>query len=360
MIRVLLILMAQASWAAEPFVVKDLRSEWLQFTSDDYHPFNKIPDKELHTIYFHVKSPLFKGQYLSIKGPEDYDLFINGRLIYTGRQQVFEIDSLYSLYSSDLFFAVHTISALSALTTEIVFPTLTASVISHEMVVRPMTFFRDYAIIVTSVLLIFFLILFRSNPQLTFDYFSFAKIFSVQERNENLLASRITSSVNFLFYLFCAMLTGFLLSIVLYFAGSFFMDAKFMDVHSLSGAFMMWLKLSLLILVLLASKLIIVLLFSSLFNFKETISFQFFNFLRFVLFTAVVMAISSLVYFAFRGGQPVFYERLMVLALLLLSVGSIMVLIKLLARAPFSFFHLFSYLCASEIIPLVIIIKVFF
>ena len=74
----------------------------------------------------------------------------------------------------------------------------------------------------------------------------------------------------------------------------------------LSGAFMMWFKLSLLILVLLASKLFIVLLFSSLFNFTETISFQFFNFLRFVLFTAVVMAISSLVYFVFKGGQRKF------------------------------------------------------
>ena len=360
MIRVLLILMAQASWAAEPFVVKDLRSQWLQFITDDYQPLTKIPDKDLHTIYFQVKSPLYKGQYLSIKGTEDCDLFVNGKLIYSGQQQVFNIDSLYNLYSSDLFVAVHAISGLSELNTQIVFQASSAFAISKEMVTRPMTFFRDYTIIVTSVLLIFFLILFRTNPQLTFDYFSFAKIFSVQERNENLLASRITSSVNFLFYLFCAMLTGFLLSIVFYFDDSFFLIAKFMDVHSLSGAFMMWVKLSLLILVLLASKLFIVLLFSSLFNFTETVSFQFFNFLRFVLFTAVVMAISSLVYFVLKGGQPVFYERLMVLALVLLSAGSVMVLIKLLVRAPFSFFHLFSYLCASEIIPLVIIIKVFF
>ena len=73
-----------------------------------------------------------------------------------------------------------------------------------------------------------------------------------------------------------------------------------------------------------------------------------------------MMALLSLAYFVFRGGQALFYERLILLALAFLSAGSIMVLVKLSARAPFSFFHLFSYLCASEIIPLVIIIKIFF
>ena len=73
-----------------------------------------------------------------------------------------------------------------------------------------------------------------------------------------------------------------------------------------------------------------------------------------------MMSILSLIYFVFKGGQPLFYKQLIVLALALMSAGSVMVLIKLLARAPFSFFHLFSYLCASEIIPLVIIIKIFF
>jgi hypothetical protein len=32
----------------------------------------------------------------------------------------------------------------------------------------------------------------------------------------------------------------------------------------------------------------------------------------------------------------------------------------LMARMPYHFFHLFSYLCASEIMPLVVLIKVFF
>ncbi len=352
-------LVSQMVWAA-PIVVKDLRAGWMLYSENAYQSVNGSSLSDLRTIYFHVKAPIFKGQYLSLGSTENWNLFVNGKLIYSGRNEKFSIDSLALLYSPELFFGIYSDVGVRVLTTQIISENSSQAFISRENAGRPPTFFRDYAIIATAVLSFFLLLLFRTNPQLTLDYFSFAKIFSVQERNENLLASRITSSVNLLFYLFCALLTGFLLSAVFYFASSYFLVAKFVGIHSFGGAFLMWLKLSLFILVLLASKLIIVLFFSSLFNFRETVSFQFFNFLRFVLFTAVVMAMLSLIYFVFKGGQAVFYERLIVLALLLLSAGSVMVLIKLLARAPFSFFHLFSYLCVSEIIPLVIIIKIFF
>ncbi|NOT75449.1 MAG: DUF4271 domain-containing protein [Cyclobacteriaceae bacterium] len=359
--RLLLLLLTVSQIVfATPIVVKDLRQNWLQYQENTYQAVDPSNLPHLKTVYFYVKATSFKGQHLMVTGTENWDLFINGKLVSAGIKKSLNLDSLSALYSAELFFGIYAENGVRHLTTQIVSPNTSLALTSLEISQRPPTFFRDYAIIASAILLIFLLILFRTNPQLTLDYFSFAKIFSVQERNENLLASRITSSVNLLFYLFCALLTGFLLSTVFYFAGSYFLVAKFIEIQSFGGSFLIWIKLSLFILALLASKLIIVLFFSSVFDFRETVSFQFFNFLRFVLFTAVMMAMLSLTYFVFKGEQAIFYERLIILALLLLSAGSIMVLIKLLARAPFSFFHLFSYLCASEIIPLVIIIKIFF
>jgi hypothetical protein len=359
MIRILsLLLLAEASWAA-PVVVKNLRADWLAYSDERYHPVANDDLVDLRTVYFPVNANAFKGQYLSITGAEEWSLFVNRKLIFSGTRQRFSIDSLAQLYPGKLFMAVYSTTGMSRVQTNVVsIHGLGLSMMTPDA--RPPTFFRDYGIIASASLLLFFLVLFRTNPQLTLDYFSFAKIFSVQERNENLLASRITSSANLLFYLFCALLTGFLLSAVFYTAAPSFFVSRFVLIGSFGAAFGVWLKLSLFILLLLAAKLVIVLFFSSLFNFRETVSFQFFNFLRFVLFTSVVMAMLSFIYFIFKGEQGVFYARLIVLALLLLSAGSVMVLIKLLARAPFSFFHLFSYLCASEIIPLVIIIKIFF
>lgn len=350
--------MIQSLWAA-PVVVRDLQGEWMMYVGDRYQPVNNQATPDLNTVYFSINSAAFKGQHLLICAPEEWSLFVNHKLIVSGSRQLLSIDSLARLYPKGLFMGVYSATGVTRLKTAIVSLLAPAGLQITNNVRRPV-FFRDYGILASSILLIFFLVLFRTNPQLTLDYFSFAKIFSVQERNENLLASRITSSANLLFYVFCALLTGFLLSAVFYSASAYFPVSRYVMIQSFPEAFGVWVRLSLFILLLLAAKLVIVLFFSSLFNFRETVSFQFFNFLRFVLFTSVVMALLSLAYFMFKGEQGVFYERLIVLALLLMSAGSVMVLIKLLARAPFSFFHLFSYLCASEIIPLVIIIKIFF
>lgn len=358
MLRILFLFVCQVGWAA-PYLVKDLRPDWKAYTANGYEPVTK-KSTPLDAVYFEIDAAGFPGLHLSVVDTTPFSLFINGKLVHSGTAHIFNLDSLSKRYTSHLWVGIYAPGGLAQLTTSIVYAdNLYAPPRVTELARKP-TFFRNFAIIAVSVLLIFWLTLLRTNPQLTLDYFSFAKIFSVQERNENLLASRITSSVNFLFYLFCALLTGFLLCAVFYFAGSFFQISRFMGITSLGDAFAFWLKSSFYILLLLTAKLIVVLIFSSLFNFRETVSFQFFNFLRFTLFTAVSMALLSLGYFVLQGGQPFFYRQLIVLALALMSAGSVMVFIKLLARAPFSFFHLFSYLCISEIIPLVIIIKIFF
>ncbi|MBY0435682.1 MAG: DUF4271 domain-containing protein [Cyclobacteriaceae bacterium] len=344
---------------ADPVVVRDLRPQWLVYQDSAYQSWDDTR-VSVSSIHFRVDGQLYNGQYLSVAGVDDWTLFINGKLIFEGRRKALSIDSLRSLYSRDLFCTVRTPSGVFHLQTKVIAPVSLADNPLNSLAPRPPSFFLNFSVLASAIIIIFLLLLFRTNPQLTLDYFSFAKVFSVRERNENLLASRITSSVNLLFYLFCALLTGLLLTTVFYIAGPYFTVSDDIVITSLGQAFGIWALLSLAILLLLALKLVIVSLFSALFNFRETVSFQFFNFLRFVLFTAVMMALLSLVYFIFKGNNPLFYQRIMIAALMLMSVGPVMVLVKLLARAPFSLFHLFSYLCASEIIPLVVIIKVFF
>ena len=360
MILLTLLLLAQSGSTSTPVLVRDLKVDWMVATESGYSPVAPSALADVKTIYFHVDASNLKGHYISFSCQTEWEAFINGKLVFSGINRSFRLDSLAEKFSHQLFFGVHVAKGVRSLTTHVMVDMTPVAMDTPAIGTRPPTFFRDYCILVSSFLILFLLLLFRTNPQLTLDYFSFAKIFSTSERNENQVASRITSSVNLLFYLFCAALTGFLLSAIFYSSGPTLEAGRTIQITSLASALLVWTKLSLFILILLASKLLIVLLFSTLFNFRETISFQFFNFLRFILFTAVVMSILSLVYFTIRGREPVFYERLIVLALFLLSIGSVTVLIKLLARASFTFFHLFSYLCVSEIIPLENIIKIFF
>lgn len=358
-ILVLLFLIPVGSSVRGGHVIKDCKSLWLMYEGGHYHPIASDHPQSVRTVYFSIAAESYGGQQLLVDSNRPWSLFINGRVVASGKTLILSLDSLSNLYSPNLFIAVHGSESLENLKTQIVTPFEIPEQTPVHLA-RGATFFQDFSILVSGILLVFILLLFRSNPQLTLDYFSFTKIFSVQERNENLLVSRITSSVNLLFYLFCALLTGFLLTNVFYFSGTYFTVGKLFHIDSMAHAFEVWVKLSLWVLVLLAAKLMVVSIFSGLFSFRESVSFQFFNFLRFVLFTAVLTTVLSLIYFIFRGQETVFYRNMILLALTLLGIGSVMALIKLLPRAPFSLFHLFSYLCASEIIPLVIIIKIFF
>src|SRR5258708_13152560 len=236
MMKVLLLVIGQASWASTPTIVQDLRPHWLVYMKNSYQLLEASSAINLHTIYFRVNGRKLKGQYLRVKNAREWDLCVNGKLIFTGREKLFNVDSLSLFYSEELFFGVHSETGVHELKTLVVSPYAVPSTGSQELIILPPTFFRDYSIIITAFLLLFLLVLFRTNPQLTLDYFSFAKIFSVQERNENLLVSRIASSVNLLFYLFCALLGGFLLSTVFYFAGSYFLAAKSISITSFGDA----------------------------------------------------------------------------------------------------------------------------
>lgn len=361
MVRILMLWLVTLGASASPVLVKDLRPEWTIYENGVYRPVGASDTELISTIYFSIDPRKFGGQRLMINGDEDWYLFINGQLVSEERGSGhFNIDSLRQEFGSSLFVGLRTTGGFGEMVTQIGSPVLPQSILGREQTFRKPAFFRDFGIIVSVFLLVFFLILLRSNPQLTLDYFSFSKIFSASERNETQLASRITSSANLLFYLFCALLTGFLLSAIFYSSSSSFSAALLMPMESLASTFIVWGVLSASIFLLLAAKLAIVLIFSTLFNFRETMSFQFFNFLRFVLFTAVIMALMSLIFFTFRVDSPILYERLIALGLMLLTIGSIAVLLKLLRKSRFSFFHLFSYLCISEFIPLVIIFKIFF
>jgi hypothetical protein len=341
--------------------VADLREDWKIFDGNVYRMPQADELENAGTIYFSIDARKHGGHSLVLSCMERGHVFINGKLLAPFREEAhYPLDSLRGLFGERLWVAVHAPGLLHTVTAAVMAPAGVNAPGSILMSPRPPTHFRDYAILMALFLIAFFVLLYRSNPQLTLDYFSFSKIFSSSERNETQLASRITSSENLLFYLFSAVLTGFLLSAILYSSGPFFPAARAFTFSSLGASVLVSLKLTSFILLLLAAKLVIVLIFSTLFSFRETISFQFFNFLRFVLFTSVVLAVLSLLLFVFRVASPQWYEQLVVIALALLTLGSGVVLMKLLRKSRLSFFHLFSYLCISEFIPLVILFKIFF
>ncbi len=333
------------------FTEKDLKPEWKHFVNGQYIAASALDERP---VYFLLNRNEIAGQKIWIKGKYPITLFVNHKLVSQGNTQlVLSIDSMAKIYSNQLLFAVQ---SNHYFTTKLL---RLSDKDDHLFALRKKADFRDFVILVSLVLIIFLTALLYANPKLTFDYFNVIKFLSIQEREENLTAIRTTSSINFVYYFFTALLFSFLI-IALFQQSDFADQFDLLSVASLGGAIFNLTKLTLITFTIMMLKLIGVSGLARLFNIREVTNFQYFNFIRMTLIAAVLMAIISVIYFMSGVINPNLYFWILIIGFSIIALGTAFLFLKLLPRTDFQFFHLFSYLCASEIIPFMILIKVLF
>lgn len=353
----LLVYSIVATAQAHETIIKDLKADWKVFSNGQYQSYDSIKDS--HTIYFSVDTDFYKGATLKIKSQKEFSIFIGGKLITSSKKGIvfYDLDSLATLYSTPLEFSIRKPSV--KMTTQLVIKNALPAE-SNDPIKRKEQYFLNFSVIASLVLLVFFVTLLRTNPKLTYDYLNFVKLFSVQEREENIMAIRITSSVNLLFYTFASLLTSFLLMVIFHFTYEEISLANSFPVSSLKDCFFQWLQLTGLILLTLVSKLFLVSMFSYLYKAPEITAIQFFNFVRLYFFTFGVIALLVAIFFIGKVLNATWYVNLFYVAASIFIFWELIIFLKLMTRLPFRIFHLFFYLCASELIPLVILIKVVF
>src|SRR4051812_23599616 len=153
------------------FTVKeDLQKEWKKFQDGKYLPYTE--QDQTNTIYFFIDAEKFSGDYLRISSPHEFALFVNGKLASL-TQTNFNIDSLSKKFSAtSLLIAVHQ-KNISSTTLKITIETpLATTSISWQPENKPQTFFRDFVVIASMVLLVMLIVVTRLNPKLASDYFS--------------------------------------------------------------------------------------------------------------------------------------------------------------------------------------------
>jgi hypothetical protein len=338
-------------------VVRDLQSEWKISRDNEYLRYT---GETARVIYFQLDAGHEKGNFLYISSEKPMAVWVNQKLVlqHDGGDLRLSIDSLSKIYSSGMAIGVYQKEGTQSLITRILVPV--APILSGDLnpLVRKENFFLNFTLLASMGLSIYFVALFHNNPRLTLDYLNISKLLSIQERDENLLATRVTSSVNLLFYLFCCALCALVLLAVFNSGKDPVGIGRYFEIHTTAQGFYQWGKLSAMIAGWLALKLLIIYVFSGLFNMKDTAALQFFNFIRMLFFINGVMAVICISYFIYYGYPVAPHVGLLKSCVVAIAFSTVMIFLKLLTFARFSFFHLFSYLCASEIIPLVILLKV--
>ena len=94
------------------------------------------------------------------------------------------------------------------------------------------------------------------------------------------------------------------------------------------------------------------------FGLEQIVQLQYREFIRTILFLGIFLPVIVLIYLAFNTSMPGFILLISNIAVsLVLAITVVRVFVTVNTKAPVQNLHLFSYLCATEVIPLAIILK---
>jgi hypothetical protein len=359
--RAILLLTLTIAWhsgtSQELVLTKDLQQDWYTFDGSGYIPYQE--GSACQSIYFTISAHQGTGDYLRIQSTSPFSVFLNHQLLIEAERGVvfFSVDSLrYLIREEGLLLAVHKkIISKKTLSTELLRKSLVAGVDVQQP--KPPTSFGDFIIVAALMLLILLVVIIRLNPKLAADYFSVTKIFSLRESEDSQVYTRITSSGNFLFYGFSSLTIGFLL--LLLFRS---LPESFASRHSDSFLQLMvqWTLVSGIVGAILMGKMLLIYLFAILFRLLDVTGFQFFNWVR-LLFLAAGSIVSLLMAVTLikpdAAALHIFFYGF---CGWILIGWLVLAFFKIAAKARIGLFHLFSYLCATEIIPSLILLKILY
>jgi hypothetical protein len=207
-------------------------------------------------------------------------------------------------------------------------------------------------IVIAILVLASFILLIRTNGQAAAEYFNFVKLFSTRSGEDSATTLRITSANNVFYYLFCSALIA--VNLYVLYTGTALTGLPLGTV--LAGV----VKLLFLAFGVLVIKILLISVLASIFKLTDFGPAQFYNYVRLLLVSFVFCSAVLLVLVMFKADYAVWLMRLsyFIMGMNIVFIG--ITFLKLMARGGFTVFHLFSYLCASEIIPLIILLNVYF
>ena len=359
-----LVLLYSSVSAQEKFTaLENLRPVWTTYDGDDYKRLDRIPFTGLNTIYFELDPRAHAGNFLLLASDRPYFLFVDGLVLaeYQG-EAVIDIDSLARrVYGAPYRIAIHQKDINEQdLRTQVMSLQPSPPPAEDGTAARPYSYFRDFVVVAGLIVILLFLLVFRLHAKLAADYFSIARIFSVREVDDGQTSTRLTSSSNIQFYILCSMMIGLYLMIIFRnLPPQYALPLRFQATDFWMIAWQ-WMKLSAVIFLVLLLKIVIVFSLTRLFGMRGMARFHFFNWIRLLLVIFGAGTTILFMYFISHGNRPHIFVFFLSLVLITLAAWIVVAFLKLGGRTGHTMFHLFSYLCATEIIPLLITAKVLY
>jgi hypothetical protein len=207
-------------------------------------------------------------------------------------------------------------------------------------------------IILAGVLIVILITLARTTGNAAIEYLNFLRLFSIRGTEDSALTIRITSTNNVFFYLFCSALVA--VNLFVLYSGEGLLSM------TLGAVVIKILQLMALVFLVLVIKIVLINSLAALFKLTDFGPAQFYNYVRLLLISFIFCS-GMLIFLVMISADWEAWRdalRYFIVGMSLIFVG--VTFLKLLARGGFTVFHLFSYLCASEIVPFIILLNIYF
>lgn len=344
--------------------IHDLRDEWLLFnTRDDfYYPFIDNNLDGVSSISFPLDLISYANYKLYLRAPKETAIFFNQQIISYLREsgdQIFSIDSLRRIYNSDnLFVTIYNPGlkeegdvAASIVQTASIEPIGDQNKATTEMR-RSESSFDDFFGVGVIVLLVFYSALMNMDNKRMKGYYNVARMLSMNIREEVTFKGKVFDGSNIPFIVAHSFLASFVCLFIL-----FSRDAG-PNLHHFGAATLAWTMGAAMIFFLLILKYWLLSLAGSLFKlpFAMRHYLEYFRMSN-IFFTALFLLVLTL-FLGLKSDLNNISQIVVNFVILFLIIRVVALYFKFIRVTSFKNLYLFSYLCSTEILPMVVGLKI--
>jgi hypothetical protein len=359
-------------------MTQNLEDQWLVYDASykGYVPYFQKEYGVQPTLSLYLNLKKYSHYSLSIQVPQPTHLFVQSQLCRTlqpDRQLILNIDSLQKRYKlNSLLVTLYAPEGYAQLpTATIVYknqetPTTQKSTTpqsvfaqSRQPQLRELSRFQDFVTVAIVFLLAFYTFLLNYHPKAFQRNFSFQAILTVDTREDATVIAKPLSQINLLFVLAHSMSLGLFYMIAQWYSESFFVNVLPINLSGSFGELVQYfLSCTGMIFLLLIIKYFFVYAIGVVFGINNAASVHYYEYLLFSrIFFLVVIPLQFIFMLSFPQLLVWFIQTIFV-AVIILNIARMFVISSVLNKiTSFRNLYLFSYLCATELIPLLIGIK---
>jgi hypothetical protein len=353
--------------------IEDLEESWQVYDADykSYIPYLQRVHGNTEALHLELNINNYKGYRLLIQTPRPVYLFVQAQLnrkLADGQTLVLNIDSLRKIYRQPtvlLSFYNQLGHSVKPSVSIINFIERSSGNTIQEVSVLPLkprgqSGLEDFAIVAAILITALFAFLWNYHPSAFKSYYNIKPLLSLAIKEDTVLISRPLSRLSMLFILNHSLLLSFLYILIQKSSGKQLLNDRILQTaSSFSELFYYFSLLSLSIFILIIAKYFFLYFLGSLFNLSNVIHIHFYKYLLFSrLFYSIIVPVLFVIYLSFPLAISTASQQVIYIIIAFNFIRLVIINFALNKLTSVKNLYLFSYLCATELTPLLIGIKV--